>query len=1061
MSSKVAKISRPQAPQAFQRLRLFSLLDEAASRAMTWISANAGAGKTVLIASYLQARQLPDLWYRLDARDTDIATFFYYLRKAAQQAGLPQANALPLLTTEYAGVETVFARNFFAQLFVDAPRSFALVFDNYQDLPESCPLHTILMEALQEIPDGIRIFILSRTFIPAALARWRANLRMTIIDTPALRLDREETAGLLRLQPDVRINDELIDAIHREANGWAAGVILLFEYVNHFGVQDRVAERQSREAVFQYFATELFKNASVKMRRFLCRTALVPQFDIDTACQLTGMENVDALLQELLRKNYFIYEQDTRNPSYQYHPLFRDFLREMTRRDADQQHYDEALRLAARVLCDSGQWEDAADLYIEAGDWPAVTGIVVSEAEKLYGQGRVRQIDQWIVAIPAAVRLTVPWLDYWFGVCRIGFDLSVAREAFERASRGFQSRENVIGRCLAAAGVVETYIYEWGDFQPLDPWIDELDSLLNTSCNGLPPSIDARARVALFTAYMYRQPDHPQLPALARQTYRIIERMPDDLLRLTAGSHLLLFYTWWQGDITRAGMLVKLLKPLAQSRRISPLLQITWLAIQATYAWMAGNTDECLASAEQGLDIASRNGVHLWDFMLLAQASWAALTSDNLGQARHYLDRMAATVQPGRLLDLCHFHYQLFVEALHRGDVATMREHSTAALQLARDAGVPWAEGTVLPACARAQAAGGDRTDAARLLAEANTLARRLRSDTIYYGELLTRVELELADDNASAALQPLLEVSRRRGIVNSSLWRGVAMSKICARALAQNIEVPFVQALIKQRGLLPEADITFATWPWPIRIYTLGCFSLVKNDRPLMFSGKAQKKPLELLKAIIAFGGRNVSEDILMDSLWPDSEGDMAKQNLKSTTHRLRKLLEPKSLQWSEGKLTLDLRYCWVDVWAVERNLDALLQALPDNPARLEREWKGIDQLYHGSFLQGEDKPYVLGPREHLRCKMLRTITLIAEQFFVRADYDQAIAFFRKGLDIEPLAERFYQGIMQCQQALGRPVEALSTYEHYRQTMQNLLGTAPSPEIAALAAFLRPASLT
>jgi len=55
--------------------------------------------------------------------------------------------------------------------------------------------------------------------------------------------------------------------------------------------------------------------------------------------------------------------------------------------------------------------------------------------------------------------------------------------------------------------------------------------------------------------------------------------MPDDLLRLAAGSHLLLFYTWWQGDITRAGMLVKLLKPLAQSRRISPLLQITGLAI--------------------------------------------------------------------------------------------------------------------------------------------------------------------------------------------------------------------------------------------------------------------------------------------------------------------------------------------------------------------------------------------------------------------------------------------------------------------------------------------------
>ena len=90
MSAKLAKINRPQLPQAYPRQRLFSLLDDAVPRPLIWISANAGAGKTVLMASYLQARQLPDLWYRLDARDADIATFFYYLREAAQQAGLPQ-----------------------------------------------------------------------------------------------------------------------------------------------------------------------------------------------------------------------------------------------------------------------------------------------------------------------------------------------------------------------------------------------------------------------------------------------------------------------------------------------------------------------------------------------------------------------------------------------------------------------------------------------------------------------------------------------------------------------------------------------------------------------------------------------------------------------------------------------------------------------------------------------------------------------------------------------------------------------------------------------------------
>jgi LuxR family maltose regulon positive regulatory protein len=1058
VSVRFAKINRPQLAQAYPRQRLFSLLDSAATRPLTWISANAGAGKTALVASYLQARQLPDLWYRLDSRDMDAATFFYFLREAARQAGLPEADALPLLTSEYAGAEVVFAHNFFAQLFVDAPRSYALVFDNYQDLPEASPLHTILSEALEEIPEGVRVFILSRTASPAALARLRANQGMTVIDAPALRLDREETAGLLASQPQAQLDDDVIDTIYRETDGWAAGVILLLEHVNHYGVQGWGGGRQSREAMFHYFAAELFENASEDMRSFLGWTAIVPQFDIHMARSLTGMDNVDSLVRELLQKNYFIYEQDTRNLTYQYHPLFREFLREAIKLDENPQHYHEVLCKAARVLRDLKQAEDAADLYIEARDWQSAADIVMSEAQNLYRQGRVRQIEQWIVSMPEQVRLSFPWLDYWFGICRIGFDLYVAREAFERAYEGFQASDEVVGRCLAAAWVVETYIYEWGDFKPLDRWIDELDSLHGAHADLLPPLAGAHVTVALFTAHMYRRPDHPQLPALSMQVYGIIERLPDDLLRLTAGTHLLLYYAWWQGDIARGGALVKLLRPLAQSKRVSPLLQITWLAIEANYSWMAAENSHCIETAEQALQIASQTGIHVWNFMLLAAAGWGSLTSDKLEQARGYLDRMAATVQPGRLLDLCHFRYQLFVEAMHRNDVEAMFEYGSASLQLSRDAGVPWAEGIMLTAYARAQAARGEFELADQLLSQADQLAYRLGSDTIAHSELLARVELGLPRDNELATLQRLMSVSRRRGLANFSWWRGAAMAKIFAQALMQNIETDFVREAIKRRGVIPEPSVldVEAVWPWPVRIYTLGRFAVIGHDKPEPSSGKAQKKPLELVKAIIAFGSHDVNEVQLMEVLWPDSDGDMAKQSLKSTVHRLRKLLGTDVLQWSEGRLGLDARYCWVDVWVLERLVNSLLQAPPTKPAQLERALQQIDKLYTGRFLQGEEEAYMLGLRERLRSKLLRLLNQMAERFMRQGAYEQALITNQKGLEIEPLDEPFYQGIMQCQQAQGRIAEALSTYEHYRHIAENTLGIAPAPEMAALAATLR-----
>src|SRR4030042_2571179 len=115
--------------------------------------------------------------------------------------------------------------------------------------------------------------------------------------------------------------------------------------------------------------------------------------------------------------------------------------------------------------------------------------------------------------------------------------------------------------------------------------------------------------------------------------------------------------------------------------------------------------------------------------------------------------------------------------------------------------------------------------------------------------------------------------------------------------------------------------DITAAeieNWPYPLKVYTFGRFALLKDEKPVRFSGKVQQKPLSMLKAIIAFGGREISEDQLSDALWPEAAGDVAHLSFKSTLHRLRPLIGKEDIiQLKEGRITLDQRYCWVAVWA------------------------------------------------------------------------------------------------------------------------------------------------
>ncbi len=1060
MLLKVSKISRPQVPHVFQRLRLFSLLDDAASRAMTWISANAGAGKTLLMASYLDARCLPCLWYRLDERDADTATFFHYLRDAACQAKFPQAEILPLLTAEYVGSEAVFAQNFFAQLFVGAPRPCALVFDDYQDLPGDVPLHAILNTALQEVPPDVRVFILSRTAPPASLSRWQANQRMRVIDSLALSLEREETAGLLALRPELALDNDLIDFIHNKAKGWAVGVVLLSEYFNQKDALLESSGSDSDERVFDYFASELFEQAPETVKTFLCYTSLLDEFDIPFVRHLTKITHADAILRDLMRRNLFIYQKEAMQDSYEYHPLLRDFLVVQAHRKLSAEAIKTFQIQAAQLFVEKEQIDEALKLLLSAGAWDIAASLIVEHAEAYIDQGLNLGLIHWIDCIPEDIRQASPWLSYWFAVADMSHNPRQARDVFEGVYALFEQHLDTAGMLLTCCGAIDATVFEMNDFSPLDQWAERLEQGLPDLPKLNNPTIEMCASIGMFLALMYRNPGHKELPQRVAGIEEFVLFGSNIKYRLYVGSQLFIYYTWWIGNLARADSLLTNLQPLLRAFRGMPIIKITWCLFTSCNFWMRAKTNESVEAANNGLKVAEETGVHLWDFVIRAQAVFATLSSGQMVVAQTYLERMETSLDLNRFLDVAFFHHLYGWYWFLKKDTKKSCEHARLAVEYAERAGTPYfiLHGRV--EFCRNQYHQGDIKACLSGLGKIKKAAHDIGANTVLYVASLLHAQVALEQGNLQDCLTQLragLALGRTYGFLNHTWWLPTIMSRLYALALEHGIETEYVEKLIRLRKLLPVADtITDDSWPWPCRIYTLGRFSLVKNDQPVQFSGKAQRKPLELLKTIIAFGGRNVSETRIVDSLWPDSEGDRAKQNLKSTVHRLRKLLEPQALQWSEAKLTLDSRYCWVDAWTLERKLNALLQTSPDSLARLEQALKDINKVYHGLFLQGENEAYVLDLRERLRSKMLRVLTLVAEQFFAQAGYEQAIVVFQQGLDIEPLVERFYLGIMQCQQALDRSVEALSTYEYYRQIMQNLMGTTPSPEITALAVTLR-----
>ena len=207
------------------------------------------------------------------------------------------------------------------------------------------------------------------------------------------------------------------------------------------------------------------------------------------------------------------------------------------------------------------------------------------------------------------------------------------------------------------------------------------------------------------------------------------------------------------------------------------------------------------------------------------------------------------------------------------------------------------------------------------------------------------------------------------------------------------------------------------------------------------MSKGKAQKKPLELLKALVAHGARRVDAAMLTALLWPDAEGDDAKASFDSTLYRLRKLVDVDgAIVLTEGKLSLDAASVWVDALA----LDALLD---DDTAPVARALA----LARGDFLADEASlPWAVRARDRLKARLLRAVVAEAETCEASGDYATARTLYEAVLERDNLAEAVYRRLMVCQRELGDAAGAMSTYRRCRELLSIVLGRAPAAETEA-----------
>jgi len=1065
-----AKITRPFSPDVLDRTRLFRVLDATAAKPVVWVSAPAGSGKTTLVASWLGSRSIPALWYQCDDGDADLATFFYYLGQAGKKAAPRHRTPLPLLTPEYrAGVAT-FARRYFENLCSRLlPKSasgngrpaHAMVFDNLQEVPAHSPLHDTLATGFSCLPAGIQVFVISRTDPPPAFSRLLTNGRIELLGFRDMRFTYEE-ARELAWKRIPKLQTRTVKDVYAKTEGWAAGIILMLERARLVGALPEVARGPAHDRLFAYLNTEIFNKAEPQMQDILLKTALLPAFSSAEAVRLTGVDDTERVF-SLLTRHHFLSQSRAGNArDYQYHPLYRDFLLSRGRSHFSPEELTALQRKAAQLLEQTGYPEDAARLYCEAADRDALVRMVINHAPDLLRQGRNKTLLEWLSCIPRDTAEEHPWLLYWSGMCSFPFDMARTRFFLEKALSLFRTALDTEGIYRAWAGIVDTYAFGLDEWQHLDQSIEEFEELIHAYPLIPSSALNLVVSSRMLFALTLRKTDQPhRVHAWLERVNALLQDNPSLDIQMDTVFSMSVYYLW-KGEYHKNIIMLDKAEAEIRHRRPSPFAVIRVKLMKGIHFWITAQYGKARATLSEGLAVSAESGVHVFNSLLWGFRAAAEMASGNLAAAELTLQKQVASfLSLEQTLDLFFYHVNAAWFAILGGKPSLAADHMATIASAVEKMGTPyyralWNIGMAHVACLQNRVA-----DAKSYARTAHQISREMKSHVLEWNSLLCRAYILLRQGMSRDGLQALraaLSLGHRYGYVHLEFYQPAVMQYLCAQALGAGIEPQYVRELIRTLRLVPAPDHSADSscpegWPYPVVINTLGRFEILKDETPVVFVGKLQKKPLDLLKAVIAFGGGSVPESRLIDLLWPDADGDRGRKSLEMALSRLRQLLGGEdSIQHASQQISINRTYCRVDSLALEQIIDAAQRSTAQMPALCEKAVR----LYKGQFLPADTgQHWIAAKGELLKNRLLRLIMKTGRWYEQSGEWDHAIDLYLKGLDMDYLAEELYKQLIVCYLALDNRADAVKTYNRCRSLLKAELGIEPSAETEALHASI------
>src|SRR4051794_29724749 len=354
--------------ETLARTRLLDWLEAKIHSRVIFVIADAGYGKTTLLADFSRRSRIRTIWYRLDEDDRDWVGFLSHLVAAGREHDptfAPRTTAI-LRSLEPRGPTRDDAiAAFLSELPSIAAEGAALVFDDFHLADEAPDVRLIAREIVARGPERLSIVFASRRQPAVPVSKLRAIGELAELGLGDLRFSDTELEQLFRETYGRPLEPDVLTELARRTEGWAASLTL---------VQAALRERSpsetrsfvrglsgARDELHDYLAEEVVGDLPGIHQQFLMRTSVLQIVTPELAQVATGLTAVEvqSLLTESERLGMLGRRTERRASGQRYHPLVRELLEARLLREVGPDGVRE-LHLAAARWTEPNDWPTAA-----------------------------------------------------------------------------------------------------------------------------------------------------------------------------------------------------------------------------------------------------------------------------------------------------------------------------------------------------------------------------------------------------------------------------------------------------------------------------------------------------------------------------------------------------------------------------------------------------------------------------------------------------------------------------------------------------------------------------